>query len=622
MIRFPSFTSVRSSEIHYANFPEFSHHCLNEKELSLLQKLGSCKSVKELKGIHSSALKSCPSLQTQQLMYAEILCLCASITPLTDLGYVHSLLKQLPNPNTSLYNSLIRYFLGFGSNQSSLIVLLCYRVLIEKGLVADSYTYPFVFKACAHLCAMREGKMLHANVIKNGFVMDLYVVNTLMRFYAAIGAIEDVRKVFDGSPQWDLVSWTTLTQGYVNSGYWKKGLDVFFHICDVGYIADGKLMVVVISACAKLGDLSLGVKLHKYINDYQVKFDVFIGNALIDMYLKCGDADSARKVFYEMPLRNVVSWNSMISGLAQKGDFREALSMFRKMQDKKVKLDEFTLVAVLNSCANLGALDLGKWIHAYLNRNQIEADGLIGNALIDMYAKCGNIPDALGVFDEMKLKDVYTYSTTIIALAMHGEGQTALELYSEMLEIGIQPDEVTFVGVLTACTHAGLLEEGRKCFADMLRVHNIKPQLEHYGCMVDLLGRVGLINEAVEFIENMSVEPDAFILGALLGACRIHGEVELAEIVMEQLAKVESDKDGPYILMSNIYASADKQKEALQLRKGMKHRKLRKAPGCSSIELDGEVYEFRKGDKAHPKTESIYHMLSTISCHLYDASNW
>lgn len=616
MISLPSFPSQQISEIQYPNFQEFSF------DSSLLQKLHSCKSEKELKGIHSLIIKSSPSPQAQQFIYNKILSLCSSITPLIDLGYVHTLFTQLPNPNISLYNSLIRCFSGSRSKQSSLIILLFYHVLIEKGLIADNCTYPFVFKACAQLCDLRQGEMVHAHVIKNGFVLNLYVVNTLMSFYGSLGAVMDVRKVFDESPQWDLVSWTTVIQGYVKNGYWKEGVDMFLEMVEAGYTADEKLMVVVISACAKLGDLSLARNLHNYICDHRVKFDVFVGNALVDVYLKCGDTDSACKVFKKMPSKNVVSWNSMISGLTQKGDFKAALNMFRKMQDKGVKIDEFTLVAALNSCANLGTLELGKWIHAYLDRNRIEVDGFTGNALIDMYAKCGSIHAAVGVFDRMKLKDVYTYTTLIVGLAMHGEGGMALKLFSEMLDMGIQPDEVTFVGALTACTHAGLVEEGHKYFADMSRVYNIKPQMQHYGCMVDLLGRAGLISEAIRFVEDMPVEPDAFILGTLLGACRTHGEVELAESIMEQLATMEPDKDGPYILMSNIYASANKRKEALQLRKGMKRRKLRKAPGCSSIELDGAVYEFRKGDKAHPKSEKIYNVLSMISCHLDAANTW
>lgn len=565
-------------------------------------------------------MKTSPSIEMQHLLYSNMLPLCACFTtPLTDLSYIPSLFAQLSDPDINLYNTFIRCFSGSKDKETCRVVLLFFLELIKNGLVADNYTYPFVLRACARLSALREGEMIHTHVVKTGFFLDLYVVNTLMRFYGACGFVDGVRKVFDGSLEWDLVSWTTLIQGYVNNGQWREGIDVFFDMCESGQRADEKMMVVVISACAKLGDLSLGKKLHEYVVHNKVNFDVFVGNALMDMYLKCGDADSACKVFKEMPLTNVVSWNSMISGLAQIGDFDRAMNLFREMQVNGVKPDATTLIAVLNSCANLGVLDLGKWVHSYLDRSQIEADGFLGNALVDMYTKCGSIVDALEVFVHMKHRDVFTYTSLILGLALHGEGEVALKLFTKMLEVGIHPNEVTFIGVLTACIHAGLVEEGQKYFMDMSKVHKIEPQTEHYGCMVDLFGRAGLLSEAMDFIESMPLEPDAFIWTTLLGACRLHENLELAESVMEQLARMEPEKDGGYVLMSNMYASANKWGAALQLREAMEKRKLKKTPGCSSIELDGIVYEFRSGDTAHPKTEGIYAALNKISCHLYDA---
>ncbi|KAL2536696.1 Pentatricopeptide repeat-containing protein [Forsythia ovata] len=450
--------------------------------------------------------------------------------------------------------------------------------------------------------------------------MDLYVVNTLMRLYGVCGRIEDVRKVFDESPQWDLVSWTTLIQGYVDNGLWQEGVKLFFDMCEAGYRADEKMMAVVISAFAKLGDLSLGRKLHEYICNQGVNFDVYVGNSLVDMYLKCGDIESACKVFNQMPVRNVVSWNSMILGLADSGDYEEALRVFRKMLRKGIEPDEVTLVGVLNSCANLGVLELGKWIHAYVDKNRNEVDGFIGNALIDMYAKCGSIDNALEVFEDIKRKDVYTYTAVIGGLAMHGKGEMALKLFSEMCELGIQPNKVTFIGVLTACCHAGLVDEGRRHFAEMSKLYNIKPTTEHYGCIVNLLGRAGLISEAAEYVENMPIKPDVLIWGSLLGACRIHGKLDLAERVMKKLIKVEPEEDGTYVLMSNIYASEKKWRDAFHLRKRMKKGKIKKIPGCSSIDLDGVVYEFRRGDKAHAKSKEIYMLLDKMKHHLDDTN--
>ncbi|KAL3832984.1 hypothetical protein ACJIZ3_007720 [Penstemon smallii] len=588
-------------------------------DLSFSHKLNSCKSIKQIKQVHSLIIKTNSSLQIQQILFNKIQSLCISFSPSTDLSYIYTLFHHLPNPDISVYNDLIRCFTGSRSNESSFVALLLYRDLVENGFVGNSYTYPFVLKACSQLLALKEGQMVHASVTKNGFVLDLYVVNTLMRFYGVCGRVVDARKVFDESPERDLVSWTALIQGYVDSGFCLEGVKVFFDMCEVGVNADEKVMSIVLSACAKLGDLSLGKKLHKYMCNHGLNFDVFVSNALLDMYLKCGDSKSAHMVFNQMPIKNVVSWNSMIYGLSQSGYYKEALDMFWKMRIERVDPDEVTLVGILNSCANLGVFEVGKWVHAYVDKNRITVEGYIGNALIDMYAKCGSIDGALKVFNSIKSKDVYSYSTIIMGLAMHGKATPALKLFHEMCEIGIEPNEVTFISILTVCCHAGLLDEGQKHFANMSKEFNLKPQTEHYGIMVDLLGRAGMINEAYEFVKNMPMEPDKVIWGSLLGACRVHGKLELAERVMKKLVKVDHEKDGAYVLMSNIYASEMKWKNVFRIRKEMREGKVRKVPGCSSIELDGVVYEFRKGDKAYSKAKEVYMLLNTMTHHLYDS---
>uniref|UniRef100_A0A2P2PNX2 Pentatricopeptide repeat-containing protein n=1 Tax=Rhizophora mucronata TaxID=61149 RepID=A0A2P2PNX2_RHIMU len=235
-----------------------------------------------------------------------------------------------------------------------------------------------------------------------------------------------------------------------------------------------------------------------------------------------------------------------------------------------------------------------------------------------MYAKCGSVDQALGVFRAMRCRDNYSYTAIIVGLAMNGEAERALDIFSEMSTVGIQPDEVTFVGVLSACSHAGLVDEGRKHFDDMSSVYNLEPQTEHYGCMVDLLGRSGLVHEAEEFVKNMPILPDAFVLGALLGACKIHSQVELGENVIRKLVKMEPTRDGAYILMSNIYSRANRWMDASRWRKAMKKRNMNKIPGCSLIEVDGMVHEFYKGDKSHRKSRELYQLLQGMTVHLRD----
>lgn len=492
------------------------------------------------------------------------------------------------------------------------------REMLLIGVEPDGFTLPYVLKALARIQGIREGQQIHARSIKSGMLrFNVYVCNTLMRLYSVCGFVDDVQKVFDECPDRDLVSWTTLIQAFTKARLYRKGVGAFMEMCDLKLRADGRILVVVLSACANLGDLNLGRKVHSYIrHNIDMNADVFVGNALIYMYLKCDDSNSGYKVFDEMPVRNVVTWNAMISGLAYQGRYREALDMFRRMQSTGPKPNEVTLVGVLNSCANLGVLELGKWVHAYMRRNHILADKFVGNALLDMYAKCGRIDEAFRVFESMKRRDVYSYTAMIVGMALHGEANWAFHVFSEMLRVGIEPNEVTFLGLLMACSHGGFVVEGKKYFFDMLNTYKLRPQVEHYGCMIDLLGRAGLVNEAEGIIHSMEIRPDAFAWGALLGACRIHGNVDLGERVMQKLMDLDPDENGTYVLMTNLYSSVHRWKDALKLRKTMKSKKMRKTPGCSLIEVDGVVHEFCKGDKSHPKSRVIYSVLEGIASHL------
>ncbi|KAM5550931.1 hypothetical protein ABKV19_027333 [Rosa sericea] len=411
---------------------------MNSQELWVhaYSRLRSCKSISitQLKQTHTFLIKTRPlPLPTQHLIYPKLI----SSPHHNNLTYILSFLNHLDKPDLCLYNAIIQGLPSNPTNKTSslLQVLELLRHMLLNGLLPDHYTVPSVLKACAQCHALREGQQIHTYAIKSGLVLsNVYVNNTIMRLYAVCGFINYVRKVFDESPQRDLVSWTTLIQGYVKMGLAREGVEAFFDMCDAKMRPDEMTLVIVLSACSKLGDLSLGRKIRRYIDDNGVYPDVFIGNALVNMYLECGDAELARGVFDGMPVRNVVSWNSMISGLAHQGKYKEALDVFQEMQRIGLEPDDVTLVGVLNSCANLGVLELGKWVHAYVDRNQIEADGYIGNALVDMYAKCGSIDQAFRVFQGMKRRDVYSYTAMIVGLAMHGEVEVAWIYFLRCLE--------------------------------------------------------------------------------------------------------------------------------------------------------------------------------------------
>ncbi|CAL9773973.1 unnamed protein product [Musa acuminata subsp. burmannicoides] len=577
--------------------------------LQLPHKLDTIRSMDELKQIQAAILKT-PSLQSPPLL-AKILSFCA-LSSSPHIAHARSLLAHIDNPSLLMYNTV---FHSLSRTNRSLvsISIMFYEDMLEKDLRPDSFTFPYLLKLFANSQALQAGEALHAHAIKMGLDANVYVRNNLMSLYAVCGEVRSIQKLFDGFPEKDLVSWTTLISGYTKAGLAKKAVKVFEEMMSENLRADGVTMVAVLSACAELGDLELGRNLHRYIGARQIDMDVFVGNALVDMYSKCGDVDSAYQLFNEMPVRNVVSWNSIISGLVNNKEFKQALELFRQMQRQGIEPDAFTLVGVLNSCASLGALELGQWVHAYINRNGIEADGITGNALVDMYSKCGRIDRAMEVFGGMAHKDVYTYTSMIVGLAMHGRGEEALELFAAMSSAGVKPNEVTFVGVLSACSHAGLVDVGLRHFESMSAVYGLVPQIEHYGCVVDMFGRAGRLDKAQDLISSMPMEPDAFIWGSLLGACRNHGDVALGETVAKLLLDVEPQEEGAYVLMSNLYTAGNRRSDGLRMRKAMRANKVRKTPGCSLIEIDGVIHEFRKGEELHPQAKEVYAMVDEFA---------
>ncbi|XP_011624162.2 pentatricopeptide repeat-containing protein At2g29760, chloroplastic-like [Amborella trichopoda] len=416
----------------------------------------------------------------------------------------------------------------------------------------------------------------------------------------------------------------------------------------VGAEVRGSAIVGLLSSCARTRDESSGLRVHDYLLDKKLLWvDVRVGNALLGMYGKCGciekarrvfdemperslvswvsmmhaygvvkRVEEARKIFDEMPERNAVAWTCMVGVYARVGSFAEALKLFKEMQCASVKPNEATLVSITSICAHMGALELGRWVHSLMGEHGIKLSIRLGTSLIDMYSKCGTLELALMVFHEMPERNVNSWTAMIVGLALHGEGKGAIDLFSHMEGQGLKPNCVAFVGVLSACSHAGLVDEGLHYFELMSSRYHLEPKIEHYGCLVDLLGRAGRLREAREFIESMPFEPNSAVLGALMGACLAHGNLELGEWVGRWLLELEPHHCGRYIVLSNIYASCKRWDEALNVRKMMDERGVYKKPGFSWVELNGVVHQFHVGDKRHPQTKEIYSMLDEINMRL------
>ncbi|XP_039118566.1 putative pentatricopeptide repeat-containing protein At5g40405 [Dioscorea cayenensis subsp. rotundata] len=368
-----------------------------------------------------------------------------------------------------------------------------------------------------------------------------------------------------------------------------------------GFLSDSHVQSGLIHMYAELGSSDAFRGIYAELQNP----DLVTQTAMVSACAESGEIKLARQLFDEMPHRDVVAWNAMIAGYSHLGRSREALDLFGLMQVEGVRIGEATMVSVLTACAHLGALEQGKWVHVYVEKNKLRLTVTLGTALLDMYFKCGCVARAMDVFWRMKERNVYTWSSAISGLAMNGNGGKCLELFEQMKDDGVLPNEVTFVALLRGCSVAGLVEEGRDVFESMKSRYGIEPWLEHYGCVVDMYGRAGRLKDAISFIDAMPVEPHAGAWGALLNACRLHNNIELGEYAMKKMMQLELRNHGAYVSLSNIYAESRNWHGVSDVRELMKAKGVRKEPGCSVIEVDGQLHEFFVGNKSHPKYINI-----------------
>ncbi|KNA18439.1 hypothetical protein SOVF_070850 [Spinacia oleracea] len=447
-----------------------------------------------------------------------------------------------------------------------------------NGIEENRFTFLFVLKACAMKLCQIEGKMVHGMVVKLGFDYDAFISNALLNLYSKCEDFRSARKLFDEMPVKNVVNWNTL-----------------------------------ITACFSCGDFENARNLF----DEMPERNVESWNAVIAGYCKLGQPDVARTLFDEMKKRDSVSWGSMISGYIQCGLAPKALELFKGMQCLGIKPDGMTITSAISACAQLGALYMGKWIHSYIIRHKLKTDVHLGTALVDMYAKCGSIDVAMQLFRNMTYRNICTWNAMLSGLSDHGHGLLAMELFREMENSGVAPNDATFVAVLSACSHVGAIEEGRKQFNRMQREQlKITPKIEHYGCMVDILGRGGLVKEAKELIRSMPMKPNIVIWGAFLNACRIHGYMDIDDDLVTHLCQLASEDGGAYVLLSNIFAANSDWNSVEGLRKKIRENvSEKKTPGCSSIEVNSVVHEFFVEDRLHPKSVEINDVIMGLKHH-------
>lgn len=431
--------------------------------------------------------------------------------------------------------------------------------------------------------------------------------NTVVTALAQCGRIDEAMDLFDKMPKKDVISWTATVAGLAKNGRIDEARRVFDRMPERNVVSWNAMITGYAQNMRSLEAFELFERMPER--------DLPSWNTMITGFIQNREFNMALKLFNEMPEKNVISWTTMITGYIQDGRSEEALKFFSKMfSDSMVKPTQGTFVTVLSACSDLAGLGEGQQIHQIISKSVHQDNEFVVSALINMYSKCGELGTARKMFDDglVSQRDLVSWNGMIAAYAHHGYGQEAISLFNEMQKLGFKPDDVTYVGLLSACSHAGLVEEGMKYFDELVRDRSIQVREDHYACLVDLCGRAGRLKEAFDFIERLGYKPSASVWGALLAGCNFHGDANIGKLAAKELLEVEPGNAGTFSLLSNIYASTGKWREAAKLRLEMKDKGLKKQPGCSWIEVGNRIHVFVVGDKSHSQCRLIYSILHDL----------
>ncbi|XP_010275418.1 PREDICTED: pentatricopeptide repeat-containing protein At2g44880 [Nelumbo nucifera] len=580
--------------------------------LSLLQRPNTKNSILQ---IHGFMLRN--ALETNVNLLTKFIIACASVAvvgtsdPLAGIRHARCVFDHRHHrDDVFLCNSMIKAHVD--KQQFREAMTLYKRLRNETLFTPDNYTFPALVKSCGSNLAVKEGQQFHSEVIKMGYCFNLFISTAIVDMYAKFGEMILARKLFDEMPLKNQVSWTALVVGYARCGDVVTARELFCRMPE----KDPAAFNAMVNAYVKSGNMDSARELFEEMPER----NIVSWTTLISGYCKNGDLATARLLFDTMPEQSLVSWNAMIGGYCQNKRPNEALELFRKMQSYSFRPDKVTIVSILPAIADVGALDLGGWVHQYVRRMKLDREVNICTALVDMYAKCGEILKAKQVFDEMEERETASWNAMINGLAVNGCANEALEVFSEMRSEGIKPNEVTMLGVLSACNHGGLVEEGRNWF-NMMKGYGLTPRIEHYGCMIDLLGRAGFLEEAEQLIQKMPYEVNGIILSSFLFACGCRGDVTRAERIKWKTLEMEPWNDGNYVMLRNLYAGAKRWKDVEEVKALMKRNRAKKEAGCSVIEIDCKVWEFVAGDVVHPHWEVIEWMLGQLWAHMSGEAN-
>ncbi|XP_057487774.1 pentatricopeptide repeat-containing protein At4g30700-like isoform X1 [Actinidia eriantha] len=534
----------------------------------------------------------------------------------SKVGYACKVFDEIPERDTVLWNTVISGLVKNCFFEKSLRV---FKDMVVGGTRFDSTTLTAVLPASAELQELRVGMMVQCLVVKAGCHCHEFILTGLISLYAKCGEILIAKSLFDqiGCP--DLVSYNAMISGFSCNNETESSVKLFKELLCLGERVNSSTIVGLIPVFSPFGNLDLTWSIHCFCLKSGMVLNPSVSTAVTTVYSRLCEIESARKLFDDSPEKSLVSWNAMISGYAQNGQTEMAISLFREMQDLEIHPNPVTVTSILSACAQLGALSLGRWVHDLINKEGFESNIFVSTALIDMYAKCGSIAKARRLFDTMQEKNVVTWNAMICSYGLHGRGHEALNLFTKMVDSGISPTGVTFLSVLYACSHSGLVNGGEEIFHSMVHDHGFEPLAEHYACMVDLLGRAGKLEKALEFIYKMPIAPGPAVWGALLGACMIHKDTNLAQMASDKLFELDPENVGYYVLLSNIYSADRNYPQAASVRQAVKKRNLAKNPGCTLIEVNETPHIFTSSDRSHPQIAAIYIKLEKLTGEMMEA---
>ncbi|KAK9665988.1 hypothetical protein RND81_14G151500 [Saponaria officinalis] len=587
---------------------KMQHDFLKPDCVTVASLVSVCATIRALdKGrqLHSYALKS--GFSADMLIEGSLLDLYVKCS---DIETAYEYFMNTRRENVVLWNVMLVAYGQVGDIREANRIFSQMQI---EGLQPNQYTYPSMLRTCTSVGATDLGEQIHSQVIKTGFQFNEYVCSVLIDMYSKYGFLNTAEKIFRRLSENDVVSWTAMIAGYVHHEMYVNALELFEEMLNCGIRADNIGLSSAISACTGTQALNQGRQIHAQSCVLGYSDDLSIGNALVSLYARCGRVQDARRVFEKIDVKDNISWNALISGFSQTGNSEEALWVYTEMNKAGVEANVITYSSSISAAANTANVKQGKQIQAKLFKTGYNFETESSNALITLYAKCGCINDAKRVFSKAVERNEVTWNAMITGYSQHGYGREALDIYKEMKRVGMTPNHVTFMGILSACSHVGLVDEGLSHFESMSRDYGLVPKLEHYVCVVDILGRAGFLNRAKRFIEEMPMKSDATVWRTLLSACIVHKNKEIGEFAARHLLELEPDDSATYVLISNMYGVNKNWISRDDSRKTMKERGVKKEPGRSWIEVKNSIHAFYAGDNLHPLSDKIYEFLEELN---------